>query len=457
MLMPDEIFRAYDIRGVVDKTLNTEIVHAIGRALGTVMQMHDCHIATIGRDGRKSSPDFAEALSEGLMSTGCNVIDIGTVPTPTLYHAASRISSGTGFQITGSHNPAHYNGIKMMINWETLAGEKIQIIKNRVLDKHFTVGQGQLSSMDVRTDYIDSILKDIELQKPFKVVIDCGNGIAGSIAPDVFRRLGLEVIELYCEIDGDFPNHHPDPSVPENLEDLIDVVQKSCADIGFAFDGDGDRLGVVSASGQIIWPDRQMILFSESVLKQNPGAQIIYDVKCSQLLAKSIEKAGGKPVMWKTGHSFMKKKMKECGAPLAGEMSGHIFFNDRWDGFDDGIYAAARMCELLGKEELSPRQIFQSIPNTVNTPEMKIDLQEGEPFKIVEELVHSAVFEDAEVSFIDGLRVDFQDGFGLVRASNTTPSLIMRFESASNITLNRIINRFRDELKNIRSDLEIPY
>ncbi len=457
MSIPHEIFRAYDIRGVVNETLNTEIVHAIGRALGTNMQMLDCHIAAIGRDGRKSSPDFSKALCSGLLSTGCDVIDVGVVPTPTLYHAASRISDGTGFQITGSHNPPQYNGIKMMINRETLAGEKIQNLRDLVLDKNFSVGQGQLSTMDIRSDYVNSIINDIQLKKPYKVVIDCGNGVAGSIAPDIFRRLGLEVIELYCEIDGDFPNHHPDPSIPENLKDLIHLVRNSSADLGFAFDGDGDRLGVISPSGQIIWPDRQMILFSWSVLKQIPGAQIIYDVKCSQLLAKSIVKAGGKPIMWKTGHSFIKKKMKECGAPLAGEMSGHIFFNDRWEGFDDGIYAAARLCEILSKEDATPGQIFDAIPDTVNTPEIKIDLKEGESSKIVDALVHSVVFEDAEVSLIDGLRVDFEDGFGLVRASNTTPSLIMRFESTDHTTLHSIIDRFQNELKKIRSDLGIPY
>ncbi|MYB35054.1 MAG: phosphomannomutase/phosphoglucomutase [Gammaproteobacteria bacterium] len=457
MTIHREIFRAYDIRGIVDETLNTDSVHLIGRALGTEMQMLGSDTAAIGRDGRKSSPDFAEALCEGLISTGCDVIDIGMVPTPTLYHAASRISGGTGFQVTGSHNPSQYNGIKMMINQETLAGERIQDIKNQVLAMNFSDGQGQYSSMDVRSAYIASILEDIQLKKTFKVVIDCGNGIVGSMAPEVFKSMGLEVIELFCEVDGDFPNHHPDPSVPENLEDLINTVRKSGADLGFAFDGDGDRIGVVSATGQIIWPDRQMVLFSNAVLEQNPGAQIIFDVKCSQVLARSIARAGGEPIMWKTGHSFMKEKIKESGAPLAGEMSGHIFFNDRWDGFDDGVYAAARMCELLSEKAESPCQVFAAIPDTVNTPELKISLKEGEPLEIVEALVQSAVFANAKVSLIDGIRVDFEDGFGLVRASNTTPSVIMRFESTSRQALDSIIGRFRTELKKIRPDLDIPY
>ena len=456
MNMNHEIFRAYDIRGVFGETLNTDIVHLIGRALGTEMQMLGSHMAAIGRDGRKSSPDFAAALCEGLMSTGCDVIDVGMVPTPMLYHAASRISGGTGFQVTGSHNPSQYNGIKMMINRETLAGERIQGLKNQVLSMNFSNGQGRYSSMDVRSDYIASILEDIHLQKPFKVVVDCGNGIAGSVAPEVFRSMGLEVVELFCEVDGDFPNHHPDPSVPENLEDLIATVRKSGADLGFAFDGDGDRLGVVSAMGQIIWPDRQMVLFSTAVLERNPGAQIVFDVKCSQILARSIARAGGEPIMWKTGHSFMKEKIKESGAPLAGEMSGHIFFNDRWGGFDDGIYAAARMCELLSEKAESPNQVFAAIPDTVNTPELRINLKEGEPFRIVEALVQSAVFKNAEVSCIDGLRVDFENGFGLVRASNTTPSIIMRFESTSQQVLDSIIGQFRRELRKVRPDLDIP-
>ncbi len=455
--MHHEIFRAYDIRGVVDETLTSDIVHLIGRALGTEMQILGSHMAVIGRDGRKSSPDFTEALCEGLMSTGCDVVDVGMVPTPALYHAASRISGGTGFQITGSHNPSQYNGIKMMINRDTLAGERIQHVKNQILAMNFSSGQGQYSKWDVRSDYIAAILDDIQLQKTFKVVIDCGNGVAGCMAPEIFRSMGLEVVELFCEVDGDFPNHHPDPSVPENLEDLINTVRKSGADLGFAFDGDGDRLGVVSPTGQIIWPDRQMVLFSEAVLRQNPGAQIIFDVKCSQILSRSIAGAGGEPVMWKTGHSFMKEKIRESGAPLAGEMSGHVFFNDRWGGFDDGIYAAARMCELLSGKDESPHRVFAAIPDTVNTPELKINLKEGEPFKIVETLLQSAVFENAEVSFIDGLRVDFEDGFGLVRASNTTPSIIMRFESTSRQALDSIIGRFRKELRKIRPDLDIPY
>ena len=457
MTFHHEIFRAYDIRGIVGESLTADMVRDIGRSLGAEMLAQGVNVAAVGWDGRVSSPDLSDALCAGLISTGCDIVKVGQVPTPTLYHAATCIAGGTGFQITGSHNPSQYNGLKMMINRETLYGEKIQALKRKVIAGDFPHGDGRLSACEVRSDYLESILDDIRLEKSFRVVIDCGNGVAGAIAPEVFRRLGCDVIELYCEVDGAFPNHHPDPSQPGNLEDLIEAVRDSAADIGMAFDGDGDRLGVVSPCGRIIWPDRQMALFSRSVLEENPGASIIFDVKCSQILAKSIIEAGGVPIMWKTGHSFMKEKLRETGAPLAGEMSGHIFFNDRWGGFDDGIYAAARLLELLGRRDEAAEEVFSAIPDTVNTPELKIDLPEGEPFRLVDDLVRSARFDDAEVSLIDGLRVDFRDGFGLVRASNTTPSVIMRFESSNETTLKSIMNRFRRKLERVRPGLAIPF
>ena len=457
MSFPHEIFKAYDIRGIVDRTLTNDLVEQIGRALGTEAQEQGVDTAVIGRDGRLSGPTLSASLAKGFLSTGCNVIEIGQVPTPALYFATKEFQTGTGVQVTGSHNPPDYNGLKMMINGTTLSGELIQKIKQRVIDRDFVSGEGRYEKRQVLDTYCDRIVSDVSLARPLKVVVDCGNGVGGAVAPSLFRRIGCEVTELFCEVDGTFPNHHPDPSQLENLEDLIREVKNTSADFGMAFDGDADRLGVVSADGSVIWADRQMILFSRSVLKQHPGAEIIFDVKCSQTLAEDIEAHGGRATMWKTGHSFIKSKLKETGAALAGEMSGHIFFNDRWGGFDDGLYAGARLCELLSTSAQSPQEVFASLPDTVNTPELRLEMDEGEHYKLMEELNRKANFKDGKVSQIDGLRVDFEDGFGLIRPSNTTPTLIMRFEARSQSGLEKIQKQFRDLLIATRGSLSLPF
>jgi len=457
MSFPHEIFKAYDIRGIVDRTLTNDLVEQIGRALGTEAQEQGVDTAVIGRDGRLSGPTLSASLAKGFLSTGCNVIEIGQVPTPALYFATKEFQTGTGVQVTGSHNPPDYNGLKMMINGTTLSGELIQKIKQRVIDRDFVSGEGRYEERQVLDTYCDRIVSDVSLAHPLKVVVDCGNGVGGAVAPSLFRRIGCEVTELFCEVDGTFPNHHPDPSQLENLEDLIREVKNTSADFGMAFDGDADRLGVVSADGSVIWADRQMILFSRSVLKQHPGAEIIFDVKCSQTLAEDIEAHGGRATMWKTGHSFIKSKLKETGAALAGEMSGHIFFNDRWGGFDDGLYAGARLCELLSTSAQSPQEVFASLPDTVNTPELRLEMDEGEHYKLMEELNRKANFKDGKVSQIDGLRVDFEDGFGLIRPSNTTPTLIMRFEASSQSGLEKIQKQFRDLLIATRGSLSLPF
>jgi phosphomannomutase/phosphoglucomutase len=457
MSFPHEIFKAYDIRGIVDRTLTNDLVEQIGRALGTEAQEQGVGTVVIGRDGRLSGPTLGASLAKGFLSTGCNVIEIGQVPTPALYFATKEFQTGTGVQVTGSHNPPDYNGLKMMINGTTLSGELIQKIKQRVIDRDFVSGEGRYEEKQVLDTYCDRIVSDVSLARPLKVVVDCGNGVGGAVAPSLFRRIGCEVTELFCEVDGTFPNHHPDPSQLENLEDLIREVKNTSADFGMAFDGDADRLGVVSADGSVIWADRQMILFSRSVLKQQPGAEIIFDVKCSQTLAEDIEAHGGRATMWKTGHSFIKSKLKETGAALAGEMSGHIFFNDRWGGFDDGLYAGARLCELLSASAQSPQEVFASLPDTVNTPELRLEMDEGEHYKLMEELNRKADFKDGVVSQIDGLRVDFEDGFGLIRPSNTTPTLIMRFEARSQSGLEKIQKQFRDLLIATRDSLTLPF
>ncbi len=457
MTFPHEIFKAYDIRGVVETTLTPKMVKQIGKALGSEAIENGISTAVIGWDGRLTGPGLAEALADGYMSTGCDVIEIGQVPTPTLYYATVQLGTGTGVQVTGSHNPPEYNGLKMMIGGKTLSGDAIQKIKQRVIDQNFVVGQGSITRKEMLSQYCQAILDDVHLARPLKVVLDCGNGVGGAAAPEVFRKLGCEVVELFCEVDGSFPNHHPDPSQLQNLQDLIAAVAEHKADFGMAFDGDADRLGVVTASGNVIWPDRQMVLFSRAILQATPGAEIIYDVKCSQILPAIIRQNGGVATMWKTGHSFIKSKLKETGAALAGEMSGHIFFNDRWGGFDDGIYAGARLCELLTNMDQSPEAVFSSIPDTVNTPELRLEMDEGEHYALVDELVDAAVFDDARVSTIDGVRVDFDGGFGLIRASNTTPTVIMRFEASTDAQLEDIQNRFRNLIQEVRPGLSLPF
>ncbi len=455
---PAEIFKAYDIRGIVGKTLTAGIVERIGQAFGSEARARGQMRVVIGRDGRLSGPELAAALTRGLTRAGCDVIDIGMVPTPVVYFATYHLNTHTGIAITGSHNPPDYNGLKMVIGGETLAGEAIQKLRQRLLDHDLVEGKGQASSSDVRAAYLDRITGDIKLARPLRVAIDCGNGVASELAPTLLRKLGCELAELYCVIDGTFPNHHPDPSKPENLEDLIREVRKGGYDLGLAFDGDGDRLGVVSSDGQVIWPDRQLILYARDVLSRNPGAEIIYDVKCSRTVDAAIRAAGGKATMWKTGHSFIKAKLRETGALLGGEMSGHIFFKERWFGFDDALYTAARLLELLARDARPVQEVFASLPNTVNTPELNVAFaHEGEQHEAIRELVAASSFPDAKVITIDGLRVDFPDGFGLVRASNTTPVWVLRFEADNREALTRIQERFRALIHTTHPALRLPF
>jgi len=456
---PDIIFRAYDIRGIVGKTLTKEVVFDIGRALGTQANELGCKTIVVGRDGRTSSPALAEALANGIIATGLNVLDIGMVPTPVLYFVARHTEGRCGVMLTGSHNPADYNGLKMVINGETLAGEKIQQLKTCIANQAYTPSKpGSIEqNSQFSNEYIGVISEDVHIGRPMTVVLDCGNGVAGELGPKLLKTLGCEVQELFCDIDGSFPNHHPDPSNPKNLTELIATVKHYKADIGIAFDGDGDRLGVVDSNGKIIWPDRQMMLFAKDVLAGKPGAEIIYDVKCSRHLADQITKFGGRPTMWKTGHSLMKAKLKETGAKLAGEMSGHIFFNDRWFGFDDALYSAARLLEILSKDTRSSAEVFADFPDSINTPELNVALEEGENFSFIDNLFKAANFTDGKITDIDGMRVDFPNGWGLVRASNTTPSLVIRFEADSDAAMRDIQEQFRQLMKKIKPDIALPF
>jgi phosphomannomutase/phosphoglucomutase len=455
--LPKEIFKAYDIRGIVGKTLTTEIAEQIGHAIGSEAAARKQTSVAIGRDGRLSGPELVAALGRGIAAAGVDVIDIGMVPTPVLYYATNELGTASGVAVTGSHNPPDYNGFKIVLAGETLSGDEIQALRQRIVDGDLTHGNGTVRQADLRDAYIERIVSDIKLARPMKVALDCGNGVAGELGPRLLRALGCELTELFCEIDGHFPNHHPDPSQPKNLQDLMAELAKGGYDVGLAFDGDGDRLGVVTPDGQIIWPDRQLILFARAVLASNPGAEVIYDVKCTRTLPKEIEAAGGTALMWKTGHSFIKKKLKETGALLAGEMSGHIFFKDRWYGFDDGLYAAARLLELLSADPRSPEDVFSSLPNTINTPELQMKFAEGEHFKVVEKLVKAADFPGAKITTIDGLRADFDDGFGLVRASNTTPVLVLRFEADNEAALKRIQKAFADLIRKVAPEAALPY
>jgi phosphomannomutase/phosphoglucomutase len=457
MRVPASIFRAYDIRGVVGDTLTAEIVYNIGCAIGSEAYTRGQQTIIIGRDGRLSGPTFSEALSNGLRAAGRDVIDIGQVPTPVLYFATHYLNTGSGVMVTGSHNPADYNGLKMVLKGETLAEEDIQILRRRIEKEDFTSGPGSMRSQDVVADYIATIIGDIKMARPLKVVLDCGNGVAGGVAPLLLRKLGCEVIELYCEVDGQFPNHHPDPSQLENLEDLIATVKRHNADLGLAFDGDGDRLALVDGGGKVIWPDRQMMLYAKDVLSRNPGALILFDIKCSRHLAQYISEHGGQPLMWKTGHSLIKRKMKETGALLAGEMSGHIFFKERWFGFDDALYTAARLLEVLAADRRSAAAVFQALPDAVSTPELRVDLPEGAQTVFMARLMEFANLQGATLTTIDGLRADFEDGWGLVRASNTTPSLILRFEASTEAALSRIKEEFRTLMRKVDPGVQLPF
>ena len=451
------IFRAYDIRGVVDQTLTIAAVKLIGSAIGSETLQRGRDTIVVGRDGRLSGPELSGALIEGITETGCNVKDIGCVPTPVLYFATHYLDTHSGVVVTGSHNPPDYNGLKIVIDGETLSGESIQQLRERIEARNFISGQGRVDTLDIVPDYIERVCGDVTVDKPLKVVVDCGNGVAGGVVPKLLNKLGCIVTELFCEVDGNFPNHHPDPSKPENLKDLINAVAANQADIGLAFDGDGDRLGVVTSDGTIVWPDRVLMLYAMDILKRNPGGQIIYDVKCTRHLDTVIREHGGNPLMWKTGHSFIKAKIKETGALLAGEMSGHIFINERWYGFDDALYASARLLEILGKDERSTTEIFASLPDNVNTPELNVAMQEGEPQVFIKKLLENAHFDDATISTIDGLRADYDDGWGLVRASNTTPVLVLRFEADNDEALKRIMGEFRRVMQQVDAGLALPF
>lgn len=456
--IPDVIFKAYDIRGIVDETLSADIVFDVGQAFGSEAKERGQQIVVVGRDGRLSGPKLMRALTEGLRKAGMDVIDIGMAPTPVIYYAAQHLGTGSCIALTGSHNPPNYNGLKMVIGGVTLSGDTIQKLKQRIINNDVVEGDGKLEKADVISDYIKRIVGDVKLTRKLKLVIDCGNGVAGAVAPELFKQLGCDITkQLFCDIDGSFPNHHPDPSKPENLQDLIKAVKETGADLGFAFDGDGDRLGVVTPEGDIIWPDRQMMLYAKDVLERNPGATIIFDIKCTTNLSKVISENGGKPLMWTTGHSLIKAKLKETGAPLAGEMSGHIFFKERWYGFDDGTYTGARLLEILAKDPRSAQEIFSSLPDSVNTPELNILMNEGENFKFVKDLVSKAKFENAKVTTIDGIRVDYEDGFGLVRASNTTPSVVIRFEANDQAGITRIQEEFRTLMLEIDPKIKLPF
>jgi phosphomannomutase / phosphoglucomutase len=441
-VLPLEIFRAYDIRGIVGQTLTEQGVYLIGQALGTLVLEAGAHQLFTGRDGRLSGPSLMQKLQQGILSSGCDVIDIGAVPTPLLYFAASAGETSSGVMLTGSHNPKDYNGLKMVINGTTLSEQAVQDLYQRIMSRNVRHGSGQYMEQDVRNAYIESVASFVQLKRPLKVVLDAGNGIPGSIAPELFKRLGCEVVPLYCEVDGHFPNHHPDPTRPENVVDLIRVMQETKADIGLGFDGDGDRLGVVTPSGKIIWADRQMMLFSKSILARNPGRVVVYDVKCSKHLGETIRAAGGIPYMYKTGHSLMKNKLKSENAILAGEMSGHIFFNERWFGFDDGLYTGARLLEILSERPESADVQFSEIPEAFSTPEIMLSVTEENKFAIMDDIVSEADFPGAECITIDGLRVEFQDGWALVRASNTSPKLVCRFEANTQDALDRIQKEF---------------
>ncbi|NMG53144.1 phosphomannomutase/phosphoglucomutase [Aromatoleum aromaticum] len=452
-----EIFKAYDIRGIVDKTLTAEAVGAIGHALGSEARKRSQRAIAIGRDGRLSGPELAGALADGIRAAGVDVIDIGCVPTPLTYFAAYHLGTDSCVSVTGSHNPPDYNGLKMVLGGETLHGELIQDLRRRIVANDLTHGAGELREAPVIDAYLDRVTADVKLARPMKIVIDCGNGVAGAVAPQLFRRLGCELVELFCDVDGTFPNHHPDPSKPENLQDVIRALRDTDAELGLAFDGDGDRLGIVTKAGQIIYPDRQLMLFAADVLSRVPGGEIIYDVKCTRNLAGWIRKHGGKPTMWNTGHALVKAKLRETGAPLAGEMSGHVFFKERWFGFDDGLYAGARLLEILSRAA-DPSAVLDALPDAVSTPELNIKMAEGEPFELVRRLKESARFGGAtEVITIDGVRVEYTDGFGLARPSNTTPVVVLRFEADSQQAIERIQADFRRAIEGVWPGVQLPF
>jgi phosphomannomutase len=455
MQFSPSIFKAYDIRGVVPSTLDEQVAEALGFAFGSTARRLGEATVAVGRDGRLSGPALSQALVRGLVASGVDVIDIGKVTTPMLYFATSTLCS-SGIQVTGSHNPKDYNGFKMVLGGRAIYGEDIQQLRRLMEEgKRGDAAPGKVRNVNILAPYRDRIISDVKLARPMKLVVDSGNGIAGASAPQIFRALGCEVVELFSEVDGNFPHHHPDPSKPENLRDLIAAIHEHGAELGLAFDGDGDRLGIITKQGNNIFPDRQMMLFARDVLSRVPGGTIVFDVKCTQRLAPTIREAGGTPLMYKTGHSLIKAKMKEVGAPLGGEMSGHIFFKERWFGFDDGTYAGCRILEILSRHD-DPSAVLDNLPTSFSTPELNVKCAEGEPHAIVEKLKANAKFDaPAQVSTIDGVRVDWPDGFGLVRASNTTPVLVLRFEGQTQEALHRIEHAMLALLRSVKPDAAI--
>jgi phosphomannomutase len=455
MQFSPSIFKAYDVRGIVPATLNETVAEALGRAFGMMARKEGETAVAVGRDGRLSGPSLAAALVRGLQSAGVDVIDIGQSTTPMLYFAASTLCA-SGIQVTGSHNPKDYNGFKMVLAGRAIYGEEIQALRQHMEDGAGAAAtRGNVRNVNILAPYRDRIVQDVKLARPMKIVVDCGNGVAGASAPGIFRALGCEVIELFSEVDGNFPNHHPDPSKPENLKDLIAAISQHGAELGLAFDGDGDRLGIITRGGNNIYPDRQLMLFARDVLSRVPGGTILFDVKCTQRLAPAITEAGGVPLMYKTGHSLIKAKMKEVGSPLGGEMSGHIFFKERWFGFDDGTYAGARLLEILSRAA-DPSAVLDGLPTSFSTPELNVTCAEGEPHALVQQLVQRASFAaPAQVSTIDGVRVDWPDGFGLIRASNTTPVLVLRFEGQTQEALHRIEQDMLALLRQVKPDAQV--
>ncbi|OUS27309.1 hypothetical protein A9Q99_14950 [Gammaproteobacteria bacterium 45_16_T64] len=455
--VPDEIFRAYDIRGIVDQNLTIDTANIIGMAIGSEAQSQGQNSIIVARDGRLSSPELTKALTQGLITSGVKVIDIGLVPTPVLYFATHTLGTQSGVMVTGSHNPPNYNGFKVVINNQALANEQITALKTRIDSGQLSQGQGSYEQMDMSSDYLDRITNDVVLAKPVKIVIDCGNGATGDLAPALLDTLGCTVLTLNREIDGNFPNHHPDPSNPANLQQLIDTVQKEGAELGIAFDGDGDRIGVVTPDGKIIWPDRLLMLYAKDLLSRNPGADILYDVKCTRDIAELVSNMGGRAIMCETGHSLVKAKMRETGAVVGGEFSGHIFFNDRWYGFDDALYSAARLLEILSMEPIDAIEVFAEFPEKNNTPEIQIPVPESEKFDIVRRMQEGSNFPNGNIVTLDGLRVDFSDSWGLLRASNTTPNLIARFEADSAESLANIQALFKEQLLQVQPNLALPF
>ncbi|MCC7326207.1 MAG: phosphomannomutase/phosphoglucomutase [Burkholderiales bacterium] len=455
--LPREIFKAYDIRGIVGKSLTPAVVRLVGQALGSLALESGRDTFAIGRDGRLSGPELSAALSEGLRAAGASVIDLGMVATPMTYFAAQHLGSGCSVMVTGSHNPPDYNGLKMVVDGTTLSGDGIQRLRARIEEGRLAAGAGALSTHDIAPAYLDRIVGDVKLARPMKIAVDCGNGVAGAYAPTLYRRMGCEVVELYCDVDGNFPNHHPDPSQPKNLADLVRRLEAGDCELGLAFDGDGDRLGVVTRDGHVIYPDRQLMLFAADLLSRVPGATVIYDVKSTRNMKPWILRHGGVPLLWKTGHSLIKSKMKEVQAALAGEMSGHTFFGERWFGFDDGMYAGARLLEIVSRGD-NPSAMLDALPDAVSTPELNIACAEGEPHALVAKIAETETFPGAtDVIRIDGVRVEYVDGFGLARASNTSPVVVLRFEADDAAALSRIQDEFRRVLARAKPGVVLPF